>query len=58
MLGIIEDVEKHKMSPSFKNEGDIILYVGAPESVRWNGIMKVVHGLTTGDAPKLDLDVE
>ena len=59
MLGVIEDVEKHKMSPSFKKEGDIILYVGAPR----NGLggteyLKVIHGLTTGDAPILDLDVE
>ena len=59
MLGIIEDVEKHKMSPSFKNEGDIILYVGAPRiGLGGTEYLKVVHGLTTGDAPKLDLDVE
>lgn len=59
MLGIIEDVEKHKMSPSFKNEGDIILYVGAPRiGLGGTEYLKVVHGLTTGDAPTLDLDVE
>jgi phosphoribosylformylglycinamidine synthase II len=59
MLGVIEDVEKHKMSPSFKKEGDIILYVGAPRiGLGGTEYLKVVHGLTTGDAPILDLDVE
>lgn len=59
MLGVIEDVEKHKMSPSFKKEGDVILYVGAPRiGLGGTEYLKVVHGLTTGDAPILDLDVE
>ena len=59
MLGIIEDVEKHKMSPSFKNEDDIILYVGSPRiGLGGTEYLKVIHGLTTGDAPVLDLDVE
>ena len=59
MLGVIEDVEKHKMSPSFKKEGDLILYVGAPRiGLGGTEYLKVIHGLTTGDAPILDLDVE
>jgi len=59
MLGVIEDVEKHKMSPSFKKEGDIILYVGAPRiGLGGTEYLKVIHGLTIGDAPILDLDVE
>ena len=59
MLGVIEDVEKHKMSPSFKKEGDIIFYVGAPRiGLGGTEYLKVVHGLITGDAPILDLDVE
>ena len=59
MLGVIEDVEKHKMSPSFKNEHDIILYVGSPRiGLGGTEYLKVIHGLTTGDAPVLDLDVE
>ena len=59
MLGVIEDVEKHKMSPSFKNEDDIILYVGSPRiGLGGTEYLKVIHGLTTGDAPLLDLDVE
>ena len=59
MRGVIEDVEKHKMSPSFKNEHDIILYVGSPRiGLGGTEYLKVIHGLTTGDAPVLDLDVE
>lgn len=59
MLGVIEDVEKHKMSPSFKNEDDIILYVGSPRiGLGGTEYLKLIHGLTTGDAPLLDLDVE
>ena len=59
MLGVIEDVEKHKMSPSFKNEGDIILYVGSSRiGLGGTEYLKVIHKLTTGDAPILDLDVE
>ena len=39
MLGVIEDVEKHKMSPSFKNEGDIVCR-RSPNRFRWNGILE------------------
>jgi phosphoribosylformylglycinamidine synthase subunit PurL len=59
MLGIVEDVDKHRMTPDFKNEGDIIFYLGAER----NGLggteyLKTIHGLTTGDAPDIDLEVE
>ncbi|MEX2347097.1 MAG: phosphoribosylformylglycinamidine synthase subunit PurL, partial [Balneolaceae bacterium] len=30
MLGIVEDVEKHRMTPGFKAEGDDVFYIGAP----------------------------
>jgi len=59
MLGIVEDVDEHRMTPEFKNNGDVIYYLGADR----NGLggteyLRVIHGLTTGDAPELDLDVE
>jgi len=59
MLGLIEDVENQTMTPQFKNEGDIIYYLGA-ERKGFGGseYIKTVHGLTTGDAPELDLDLE
>lgn len=59
MLGVIEDVEKHVTTPAFKNEGDIVLYIGAErKGLGGSEYLKVIHGLTTGDAPELDLDFE
>ncbi|PKD42836.1 phosphoribosylformylglycinamidine synthase subunit PurL [Rhodohalobacter barkolensis] len=59
MLGLIEDVENHTMTPQFKNEGDIIYYLGADrKGLGGSEYIKAVHGLTTGNAPELDLDLE
>lgn len=59
MLGLIEDVEKHTTTPAFKKEGDIVLYIGA-ERIGLGGTeyLKKIHGLTTGDAPELDIPFE
>lgn len=59
MLGVIEDVEKHVTTPGFKKEGDIVLYIGADrKGLGGSEYLKTVHGLTTGDAPEIDLDLE
>jgi phosphoribosylformylglycinamidine synthase len=59
MLGLIEDVENHTMTPQFKNEGDVIYYLGADrKGLGGSEYIKTVHGLTTGDAPHLDLELE
>lgn len=59
MLGVIEDVEKHLTTPAFKNEGDVVLYIGADrKGLGGSEYLKTVHGLTTGDAPEIDLDFE
>ncbi|HET8864307.1 MAG TPA: phosphoribosylformylglycinamidine synthase subunit PurL [Gracilimonas sp.] len=59
MLGVIEDVEKHVTTPAFKNEGDVVLYIGADrKGLGGSEYLKTVHGLTTGDAPEIDLDFE
>ncbi|WP_372906111.1 phosphoribosylformylglycinamidine synthase subunit PurL, partial [Rhodohalobacter sp.] len=59
MLGLIEDVENHTMTPEFKNEGDVIYYLGADrKGLGGSEYINTVHGLTTGDAPELDLDME
>lgn len=59
MLGIVEDVEKHTMTPEFKEDGDIIYYLGAPrKGLGGTEYLKTMHGLTTGDAPDIDLDFE
>lgn len=59
MLGLIEDVEKHTTTPAFKNDGDIIIYLGA-ERIGLGGTeyLKVIHNLTMGDAPELDIPFE
>ena len=59
MLGLVDDVENHLMTPELKNEGDVVLYLGAPR----NGLggteyLRRIHDLTTGDAPTLDLKFE
>ncbi len=59
MLGLIEDVENHTMTPQFKNEGDVIYYLGAErKGLGGSEYIKAVHGLTTGDAPELNLELE
>lgn len=59
MLGIIEDVEKHRMTPAFKNEGDTVFYIGADrKGLGGSEYLNTVFNLTTGDAPEMDLDFE
>ena len=59
MLGIVEDVENHRMTPGFKQEGDVVYYLGAPrKGLGGSEYLKAVHGLVTGDAPELDLEFE
>ena len=59
MLGLIEDVENHRMTPEFKEESDVIYYVGAPrKGLGGSEYLHTVHDLTTGDAPDIDLDFE
>lgn len=59
MLGLIEDVEKHTTTPGLKSEGDVIIYIGAErKGLGGSEYLKVIHGLTQGDAPELDLEFE
>jgi phosphoribosylformylglycinamidine synthase len=59
MLGLIEDVEKHTMTPALKAEGDVLIYTGADrEGLGATEYLKVIHGLTEGDSPVLDIDFE
>jgi phosphoribosylformylglycinamidine synthase len=59
MLGIVDDVEKHAMTASFKQEGDSILYVGSPRrGLGGTEYLSWCHGITSGDAPELDLNFE
>lgn len=59
MIGLVEDVSKDVMTPGFKNEGDIVYYLGARRSgLGGSEYLKVIHGVTAGDAPELDLEFE
>ncbi|MEX2362466.1 MAG: phosphoribosylformylglycinamidine synthase subunit PurL, partial [Balneolaceae bacterium] len=59
MLGVIEDVEKHTTTPAFKKEGDAVLYIGGDrKGLGGSEYLKTIHGLTTGDAPELDIEFE
>ncbi|SMO80724.1 phosphoribosylformylglycinamidine synthase subunit PurL [Fodinibius sediminis] len=59
MLGLIEDLENHRMTPGFKGQDDLIYFVGAERrGLGGSEYLHTVHGLTTGDAPEIDLDFE
>ncbi|MEX2600014.1 MAG: AIR synthase related protein, partial [Balneolaceae bacterium] len=59
MLGLIDDVYEQTMTPGFKEQGDVVYYIGANRSgLGGSEYLRVIHGLTTGDAPALDLEFE
>lgn len=59
MLGLIEDLENHRMTPGFKEESDVIYYIGAErKGLGASEYLHTIHDLTTGDVPEIDLDFE
>jgi phosphoribosylformylglycinamidine synthase subunit PurL len=59
MLGLVEDVNEHVMTPTFKDQGDIVYYLGAKRNgLGGSEYLSTIHGLATGDAPDIDLDFE
>jgi len=59
MLGLVEDLENHRMTPEFKNESDAIYYIGAPrKGLGASEYLHTLFDLTTGDAPEMDLEFE
>ncbi len=59
MLGIVEDINNHTMTPDFKQTGDKVYYLGGSrKGLGGSEYLKTIHDLTTGDAPELDLDFE
>jgi len=58
MVGLIQDV-KHTTTQWFKEEGDVILLLGATkEELGASEYLKVIHNLVKGDAPRLNLEEE
>jgi len=59
MLGLIEDMDHHVMTPGFKQEGDLIFYVGADrKGLGASEYLSAIHDMTTGNAPEIDLEFE
>lgn len=59
MLGLIESVSNHTTTPDFKQDGDVVVYIGADrKGLGGTEYLSWIHKKTTGDAPTLDLDFE
>ncbi|HAC14961.1 MAG TPA: phosphoribosylformylglycinamidine synthase subunit PurL, partial [Bacteroidetes bacterium] len=59
MLGIVESVERDTTTASFKSEGDVVLYIGAPRrGLGASEYLSWCHKITAGDAPVIDLQFE
>ncbi|CAM3463143.1 phosphoribosylformylglycinamidine synthase subunit PurL [Marinicrinis lubricantis] len=58
MVGLVQDVD-HITTQSFKAEGDVILLLGDTKAeLGGSEFQYIVHGVTEGRPPQLDLDVE
>ena len=58
MLGLLPDLKVHT-TQGFKDVGDLIVLLGSlSESLGGSEYLKVIHNTVSGDAPKLDLDLE
>ncbi|MBD0383330.1 phosphoribosylformylglycinamidine synthase subunit PurL [Paenibacillus sedimenti] len=58
MVGLVHDID-HITTQSFKNEGDIIILLGETKAeLGGSEFQYVVHGVTEGRPPELDLAVE
>ena len=58
MIGVIDDI-KRVCTQYFKKENEIVILLGlSKEELGGSEYLKVVHGLTKGDSPELDLPLE
>jgi len=63
MLGIVDDVAEHSTTSGFQGEGDV-LFLLTPDAWTHRGdiggseYLASLHGMTTGDAPHLNLEEE
>jgi phosphoribosylformylglycinamidine synthase len=55
MVGIVEELD-HITTSAFKREGDVVILLGrSTDELGGSEYLRVVHGLTAGDAPRIDL---
>ncbi len=58
MVGLVHDID-HITTQSFKREGDIVLLLGETKAeLGGSEFQYVLHGVTEGRPPQIDLDVE
>jgi phosphoribosylformylglycinamidine synthase len=58
MVGLVHDLD-HITTQGFKNEGDIIILLGETKAeLGGSEFQYVIHGVTEGRPPELDLEVE
>jgi phosphoribosylformylglycinamidine synthase II len=58
MVGLLDDVD-HALTPWWKAEGDVIVLLGRTrEELGASEYLAVIHGLTRGTPPWIDLDAE
>jgi phosphoribosylformylglycinamidine synthase subunit PurL len=58
MLGLVEKIS-HVTTPDFKHDGDEIVLLGKTQGhVGASEYLSTIHGMVSGDAPKIDLDYE
>lgn len=58
MVGLVHDLD-HITTQGFKKEGDVVLLLGQTKAeLGGSEFQKVVHGVTEGRPPHIDLDVE
>lgn len=59
MLGLIEDVENHTTTPEYKQENDLIFYIGADrKGLGGSEYLSWIYNKTAGDAPEINLNFE
>jgi len=59
MLGVMEDFTEQLLTASFKQQGELIYYVGAArKGLGGSEYLHVIHDKTTGDGPYIDLKFE
>ena len=59
MLGWMEDYERDLTTAGFKKEGEEVWYIGAErDGIGGSEYLSHIHSITSGDAPRLDLDFE
>ena len=59
MLGLVEDIQQDTITFPFKNDSNLVIYIGAPRlGLGGSEYLSWIHDKTVGDAPHLDMEFE